>query len=139
MPVARPLIILAAFANLAFSAEMRGTWSATSGGQNLAGTWTAETQSGVSVSGTWTLRGPSGQLLMQGGWSASKSPEAWNGGWRATVEKRAGEFAGTWEARTELTPKATLGDMLESAVRAVVSGTWKAGGSAGAWSIRASP
>jgi hypothetical protein len=140
MSAGRLLATLACFAMLASGAEMRGSWSASSGGGNLAGTWTAEAhQDSGGVTGAWTLRDASGKILMSGGWSASKSPKFWNGAWRATVAGRGGEYAGTWTAATQLAPEARLADMLESAIRAVVSGTWKAGAYSGSWSIRAAP
>jgi hypothetical protein len=141
MSLLRLLAIVAGFGSLAFGAELHGAWSASAGaGRNLAGTWTAEAHSeSGGVTGAWTLRDATGQVLIEGGWSASKSPQAWSGAWRATVAGRTGEYSGTWEARTSLAPKAALADMLESALRAVVSGTWKTGGDAGSWSVRASP
>jgi hypothetical protein len=143
MSIACVLAALAGSAVLASGAELRGVWSATSNARALGGSWTAEAhQESGGVTGTWTLRGPDGKLLMSGGWSASKSPQAWNGAWRANVSGRGGgEYLGTWTATTPLAlaPEAALADMLESALRAVVGGTWKEGKSSGAWSIRASP
>jgi hypothetical protein len=126
-------------AALAPAAELRGTWSASSSGRALAGTWTAQAhpESG-GVTGAWTLRDPSGKILASGSWSASKSPQAWNGGWRAIVTG-GGEYSGTWTAESSLARDAPMAGLLESAVRAVVSGTWKAGPYSGAWSIRTSP
>jgi hypothetical protein len=132
--------MLAGSAILASGAELHGVWSATSKAGNLAGTWTAEAhpESG-GVTGVWTLRGPDGKLLMRGGWSASKSPQEWNGAWRANVTGRAGEYLGTWTVTTTLAPGAPLSDMIESALREVVTGTYKAGADSGSWSIRTSP
>src|SRR5207245_11616775 len=109
-----------------------------SGGQKMAGGWTAATQA-ESATGTWTLFDAAGKTLMQGGWSASKSPKEWNGAWRATIYGRTDEYSGTWTAQTPLAPEARLAVMLESALKAVVSGTWKTGANSGAWSIRAYP
>jgi len=87
MTAGRLLATLACSTMLASGAEMRGSWSASSGGGNLAGTWTAEAhQDSGGVTGAWTVRDASGKILMSGGWSASKSPKSWNGAWRATVE-----------------------------------------------------
>jgi len=85
------------------------------------------------------LQEPSGKILMQGGWSASKAAQSWDGAWRATVSGRTGEYSGTWTSTTSLSPQARMAEMLESALRAVVSGTWKSGPRSGAWSIRTSP
>jgi hypothetical protein len=118
---------------------LRGTWSASSNRGNLAGTWTAEDQPGGSVTGAWTLREPTGKILLQGGWSASKAAKSWNGAWRATVSGSAVEYSGTWTGMVSLSPDANLAAMLASALQAVVSGTWKAGAYFGSWSIRAVP
>lgn len=133
--------MLAGSAVLASGAEMRGSWSASSNtGQSLAGAWTAEShaESG-GVTGTWTLYDAAGKILLRGSWSASKSPRAWNGAWRAAVAGRDGGYSGTWMAETALAPEARVAEMLESALRAVVGGTWKTGGYSGSWSIRAFP
>jgi len=132
------LATLAGFSILASGAELRGTWSASTNGRYLAGTWTAQAQEDGSATGRWVLQDVTGKILMQGGWSASKSPQSWNGAWRATVSGNA-EYSGTWTSAVSLPPEARLAAMLESALRAAVTGTWKTGPYAGSWSIRASP
>ena len=106
--------------------------------QNAPGTPIAPNAT-QSMGATAMLQDAGGKVLMQGGWSASKSEQSWNGAWRATVSGRAGEYSGTWTSTTSLSPRAHLAEMLESALRAVVSGTWKSGRRSGSWSIRASP
>ena len=138
MFAARVFAIFAACAALASGAEIQGTWSATSPRGTLAGSWTAEDHQSAGVTGTWTLQDATGKILLRGGWSASKSAQAWNGAWRSTVSGSAGEFAGTWTSSVAASPQANLIGMFEAALRAVVSGTWKAG-SSGTWSIRAAP
>jgi hypothetical protein len=133
------LAALAGVAILASGAELRGTWSASTNSGYLAGTWTAEAHEGGSVTGTWMLQDATGKIVMRGGWSASKSAQSWDGAWRATVAGNAGEYSGTWTGAVSISPEARLAAMLESALRAVVSGTWKAGAYSGSWSIRASP
>lgn len=125
MFVARVLAIFAASALLASGAELRGTWSATTPRGYLAG--------------TWTLQEATGKILMQGGWSASKSAQSWNGAWRSTISGSAGEYSGTWTSTVSTSPQALLVEMFESALHAVVTGTWKGGSSSGSWSIRAVP
>lgn len=118
-----------------------GTWSArSSAGLALMGAWTAvpDTATGA-VTGTWTLLDARGATVASGAWSASKSPTRWNGAWRAVVAGRPGELAGTWTADATLKRDAPFVDLLESAVQAIVSGDWRAGGRAGAWSIRTAP
>jgi hypothetical protein len=133
------LATLAGCAILASGAELRGTWSASTNSGYLAGIWTAETQASGSVTGTWALQEATGKILMRGGWSASKSEQSWNGAWRATVSGTAREYSGTWKGAVSLSPEARLAAMLESALRAVVTGTWMAGTYSGSWSIRATP
>ena len=141
MSIPLALVALMSSAVLASAADLRGTWSAASNsGQRLAGGWTAEArQDSEAAAGTWTLFDVAGKALMQGGWSASKSAKAWHGAWRATVSGRTGEFSGVWTSQTALAPEASLAQMLESALNAVVTGTWKSGGNSGSWSIRAYP
>jgi len=125
---------------MAAGAETRGSWSAaSSAGQNFGGGWTAEAHQSGGVTGSWTLLDASGKILLRGGWSASKSPQAWNGAWRATVTGRDGGYSGTWTAQTPLPPKSPMIDMIESALRAVLTGTWKSNAHSGSWSIRTFP
>jgi hypothetical protein len=138
MFTARVLAAFAACAMLASGAELQGTWSATSPRGSLAGTWTVEDHQSAGVTGTWTLQDATGKILLEGGWSASKSPQAWSGAWRSTVSNGSGEFAGTWTSSVSASPQAHLIEMFRSALRAVVSGTWQAG-SSGTWSIRTTP
>lgn len=138
MFTARFLAALAACVTVASGADLQGTWSATSPRGFLAGTWTAENHQSAGVTGTWTLQDATGKILLQGGWSASKSPQAWTGAWRSAVSGGSGEFAGTWTSSVSVSPQAQLIEMFKSGLRAVVSGTWQAG-SAGTWSIRVTP
>jgi hypothetical protein len=139
MFAAHVLAIFASSAILVSGAELKGTWSATTQPGSLAGSWTAQPDPSGAVTGTWMLQDATGRVLMQGGWAASKSAQSWNGAWRATVSGRTGEYSGMWTSTTSLSPQDRLAEMLDSALRAVVSGTWKAGPRSGSWSIRASP
>ena len=68
MSVACLLATIAVSSVLSSGAELRGSWSASSGnGRTFAGTWTAgaHEQSG-GVTGTWTLREAAGKILMSG-------------------------------------------------------------------------
>jgi hypothetical protein len=126
---------------LVSGAELRGSWSASSSaGQNFAGSWTAQAhrESG-GATGSWALYDASSKIVMRGRWSASKSAQVWNGAWRATVTGRDGEYSGTWTAVTAVPTKSPMIDMLESALRAVVTGNWKSASHSGSWSIRAFP
>jgi hypothetical protein len=115
-----------------------GTWAARSGaGLTLGGTWTAVADAKTgAVTGTWTLNDAGGKVLRRGGWSAAKSPKGWSGAWRAVVTGSQGEYSGTWRADVDLKPDARFADLFESALKAVVGGSWRAGAQSGAWSIR---
>lgn len=139
MFAARVLAIFAASCVLASGAELKGTWSATAQTGYLGGSWTAQADQSGGAIGTWMLQDTTGKVLMQGGWSASKSAQSWDGAWRASVSGRSGEYSGTWTSTTSLSPQAHLAEMLESALRAVVRGTWKSGPRSGSWSIRGLP
>jgi hypothetical protein len=139
MSAARVLLAFTICAFLVSGAELRGTWSAATPRGVLAGAWTAQEYESGSVTGTWTLQEATGKILMQGEWSMSKSAQSWNGAWRSAIGGSHGEYAGTWTSSVSASPQARLIEMFESALRAVVSGGWKAGSSSGAWSIRAVP
>src|SRR5436309_3753552 len=100
MSAASVLTLFTLSTMLASGAEMRGGWSASAAtGQRFSGSWTAEAG---GATGTWTLYDAAGKILLQGGWSVSKSPNTWRGAWRATVAGRSGEYTGTWTAAAAL-------------------------------------
>jgi hypothetical protein len=78
-----------------------------------------------------------GKTLMRGGWSAAKSPAGWTGAWRGALAGSKTEYSGTWSASVDLEPHARFAELFEMAAQKVVSGNWRAGRQAGAWSIRA--
>jgi hypothetical protein len=120
--------------------DRKGTWAArSSSGLVVKGTWTAvpDAKTGTVI-GTWTLDDQNGRTVSRGGWSAAKSAKGWNGSWRGIVSGSKTEYSGTWAAEVQLEPGAQFADMFELAVKNVVSGSWRAGGRSGAWSIRAS-
>lgn len=119
--------------------EHAGTWSASGTGLTLAGAWTATRDAATgTVRGTWTLVDAKGLAVARGNWSAAKSASGWSGSWRAVAAGRPGEYAGTWSAKVTLKPNAGFAELFEQAAQAAVSGSWRAGGRSGAWSIRAS-
>jgi hypothetical protein len=140
------LILSAAYAAVA-GEQARGnlggtrvnTWAARSStGLMLGGTWTAaEDEKTGAVTGTWTLLDAQGRTAARGAWSAAKSPSGWTGNWRAIAEGRSGEYSGTWTARVDLKPAARFADMFAKALESAVSGTFRAGGVSGAWTIQA--
>ena len=104
MYIAGVLAIVLCSATLAPGAELRGAWGASSNsGQRLVGGWTAEAhQESGGATGTWSIYDAAGKILMQGGWSASKSLKEWSGAWRATMVGRTGEYTGTWTTQSTL-------------------------------------
>jgi hypothetical protein len=115
------------------------TWAAHSTtGLTLGGTWTAtEDAKTGAVTGTWTLVDTQGRIVTRGAWSAAKAASGWTGSWRAVAEGRSGEYAGTWTARVDLKPAARIADIFAKALEAAVSGTFRAGGVSGSWTIQA--
>jgi hypothetical protein len=115
------------------------TWAATSNtGLTVGGTWTATPVPKTGdVTGTWTLADARGRTVARGVWSAAKSPSGWTGAWRAAAGGARSEYSGTWSANADLRADAPVADLFAKALQAVVSGTWRAGGRSGAWSIRA--
>lgn len=117
------------------------TWSAVSStGLSLAGTWTGAVDPKTgAASGSWTLLDGDGQPAMRGGWSAIKSANGWSGSWRANVVGSRAEYSGTWNATLALKPNAPFADLFAIAAEKAVSGSWRASGKSGSWSIRAFP
>jgi hypothetical protein len=115
------------------------TWAARSStGLTLGGTWTAtEDAKTGAVTGTWTLLDTQGRIVRRGAWSAAKSASGWAGNWRAIAEGRSGEYSGTWTASVGLKPGARFADLFAKALEAAVSGTFRAGGVSGSWTILA--
>jgi hypothetical protein len=114
-------------------------WSAkTTAGRTFAGSWTGDADPSTgNGSGTWELHDGAGKTVMNGSWSATKSPKGWNGTWRAIAADRARDYSGAWSANLSLRPNAGLTELFEAAVKEAVSGSWKAGPNSGSWSIRA--
>jgi hypothetical protein len=117
------------------------TWSARStAGLTLGGTWTATPDAANgTVRGTWTLVDAKGLTVARGNWSAAKAASGWTGSWRAIAAGRPGEYSGTWSTTVTLKPDGGFVELFEQAAQAAVSGSWRAGGRSGSWSIRAFP
>ncbi|MFN2601461.1 MAG: hypothetical protein ABR582_01760 [Gemmatimonadaceae bacterium] len=118
----------------------QGTWSARAGtGLTFVGTWTAVPgPTNETVTGTWTLVNAQGTTVAGGAWSASKSPDAWLGNWRAAnFGGTEHEFSGSWRSSVELKPNARFADLFERAAQSIASGSWRSGSHSGGWSIKA--
>ena len=118
--------------------EIRGSWSATAGTRNFIGSWTASLKTSANVSwGTWRLLDTSGKILAEGVWSVRRAGEGWQGSWRADSSGRS--YGGTWKSDVKLPVSERFADLLDAALKEVVSGTWRAGQTSGAWSLRTIP
>ena len=115
------------------------SWAARSStGLTVGGTFTAtEDPATGAVTGTWTLVDAQGRVGMRGAWSAAKSATGWSGSWRAVAEGRSGEYSGSWSAKVDVKPTAKFADLFAKALEGAVSGTWRARGQSGAWTIQA--
>jgi len=122
-----------------FKERQVSTWSArTSTGRTFDGTWTIEPGSSPDkASGTWTLSDGAATTALRGTWSAQKFTTGWSGAWRAAVEGKPGELAGSWTADLPPARDARFTELFEAAARDAVRGVWNAGGNSGSWSIRA--
>jgi hypothetical protein len=117
----------------------QGTWAATvgSGHTAFAGTWNASAGAAPdTVTGTWSLLDPNGAELASGTWAAGKDGKVWKGTWQA--RRPSGQvYDGTWRSQVELPGTAPIPRLFEAALANAVSGNWRMGNLAGAWTIRA--
>jgi hypothetical protein len=134
------VILLSIFlrAGSADQPKWQGTWVATAGsGGAFAGTWNAAPgETSDTVSGSWSLRDQNGAELATGTWAAGKEGKIWKGTWQA--RRTSGQvYDGTWRAQMELPVTSHLPDLFETAIAKAISGSWRMGNYAGAWTIRA--
>jgi hypothetical protein len=147
--VARIAALVLLTAGLALAAEpapvLSGRWVATAAkNQVLAGTWSAQVLARTpnQAVGSWTLPDEKGNVLMQGTWSARKTPRGWRGTWSARVGSSGAPLSGTWEADdSALGGKKTFQDMLKlaQAGQVQVAGAWRAGRTRGNWWLKGLP
>jgi hypothetical protein len=118
-----------------------GSWTATAGpNQIFRGTWTGRTLPGKPnvAQGSWTLLSDTGQIILEGTWSALKSSVAWHGTWTArTLQNQS--FSGTWRADLADFKAKTFEEMLESTAKKEVAGWWRSGRYQGNWWLKSSP
>ncbi len=131
------VLLTAALAPAADRPHWQGTWAATAGTAAFAGTWDAAPgQSADTLAGTWALRDQNGAELAAGTWAAGKEGKLWKGTWQA--RRASGQvYNGTWRAQVELPGTSRFSDLFEAAIFHAVSGGWRRGAAAGAWTIRA--
>jgi hypothetical protein len=118
--------------------KWQGTWAATVGsGGAFAGTWNAAPgEAPDTVGGTWSLRDQNGAELATGTWAAGKEGKIWKGTWQA--RRPSGQvYDGTWRAQIDLPVTSHFADLFEAAIAKAISGSWRMGNYAGAWTIRA--
>jgi hypothetical protein len=123
------------------SQVVRGTWTASAGsGLVLRGQWSAQPHpdSPDAAYGSWTILGASGQVVLQGTWSAAKSRGAWRGEWSARTSANR-IYSGTWDAEGADLGSGDIMAMLQRAIVKQVAGSWRYGGLSGHWWLQAPP
>ena len=117
------------------AATLSGSWTASAGaGPILRGGWSAEVSpdSRDRGQGSWTLVSDTGEILMQGTWSARKSGRDWQGTWTARIANGQ-TLSGTWSAYLPDFSGKTFGEMLEHTLVKQVAGSWQSGKHQGNW------
>jgi hypothetical protein len=120
---------------------LHGSWTATAGpNQVFRGTWTGQALPGKPnvAQGSWTLVSDTGEITLEGTWSAVKSSAAWQGTWTARTAQGQ-TFSGTWRADLADFKGKTFQEMLELTAQKEVAGWWRSGGYQGNWWLKSSP
>jgi len=110
----------------------RGAWVATVGPHSFRGRWWGQLLPNThnAASGSWTLLSDRNQILLEGTWSARKSPRGWEGTWLARLNSGR-TFSGTWTS--DMTNGKTFEDMLEQTLEKQVTGSWRSARMQGNW------
>jgi hypothetical protein len=119
-------------------AQLHGSWTATVGPtQVFRGSWTASvvSRNPNSGRGTWSLYIDADQSVMQGTWAAQKSAGEWSGTWSARTSQGR-SFNGTWSSGDANLTGKTLQDMLQRAMQQEIGGNWRGGTLGGNWWLR---
>lgn len=139
------LVVVLLVASCALGQEappgLRGSWTATAGpNQIFRGTWTGQTLPGKPnlAQGSWTLLSNTGEVILEGTWSALKGSAAWQGTWTART-MQGQSFSGTWRADLADFKGKTFEDMLESTAIKEVAGWWRSGHYQGNWWLKGFP
>lgn len=114
------------------SPEWRGAWVASAGTRTFHGRWWARLlpKSRDGASGSWTLLSDSNQIVLEGTWSAQKSPQGWRGRWSARIGTVA-SISGSWTCNA--TGNGTFEQMLKTTLEKQVTGSWASGRRQGNW------
>jgi hypothetical protein len=115
------------------------TWSAqTATGRVFEGGWSVDPASSPDkASGTWTLGEGADEISLRGTWVAQKFSTGWSGTWRAAVQGKGREFAGSWTADFPQARETSIGELFITAARDAIRGIWIADNDSGSWAIRA--
>jgi hypothetical protein len=138
----RGLLIVLLFTQCALAQEpgsvLYGSWTATAGpSQIFRGTWSAETSRRIpnEAQGSWTLVNDSGEVVLQGTWSARKTGSRWQGTWRARTTKGQ-SFSGSWETNLTESTDQTFAALLKRTIEKEVAGSWQSGLYRGNWWLK---
>jgi hypothetical protein len=88
--------------------------------------------------GSWTLLNESGEILLQGTWSAQKTAQGWEGTWSARPTNGQ-SLSGAWTADGAKLNAKSLAQMLKSTATKEVAGWWRSGRYQGNWWLKGSP
>jgi hypothetical protein len=86
----------------------------------------------------WTLLNETGEIILDGTWSAQKMGQGWQGTWTARARKGA-PLSGTWNADLATFSGKTIQAMLERTAEKEVAGSWRTRGYQGNWWLKGSP
>jgi hypothetical protein len=123
------------------SPVLLGSWTATAGpNQIFSGTWSAQASLHNSnrAIGSWTLLNETGEVVLEGTWTAQKTGQRWQGTWTARPMKGQ-SLSGTWTADATSLNAESLAEMLKSTVTKEVTGSWRSGRHQGSWSLKDLP
>jgi hypothetical protein len=130
-------------------AVFEGSWTASAGqtaGQKdiFRGRWSGQALPNAhnSAHGSWTLLNEKKDIVLQGTWSARKSPAGWHGTFSAQAlrgRSSSATWTGTWTADTTDFTGKTLEEMLQRAAEKQIAGSWQSGRMQGNWWLQKLP
>jgi hypothetical protein len=123
------------------SSIFTGSWTSTAGPtQILRGTWSGETSPKTpnAARGSWTLLNDTGEIQLQGTWSAQKTGQGWQGSWAARTTSGQG-LSGAWGCDSANQDAKSFAEMLRNTATKQVAGWWRTGRYQGNWWLKGSP